>query len=222
MRTVGHREVVITRGYIKARERFPRYHREIDEKLALFCQNPLHPSLDLHELDRLPYKNWWSYYVNKDIRVIVSDQQDCWVVCYVAHHDDAYQWARRKRFTLDLLTGSYSMAPPADEVAETTSAPEETPEVFRVPLRGYTPEQIMRLGIPDRDWAEQLTQATEEQLARILVKALDDDWFPEDVIERLMHLVDKTKLYRELLPPPSVGVDAVRAVSSSSARFLVA
>jgi hypothetical protein len=107
--------------------------------------------------------------VNEDIRVVVSDQQDCWVVCYVAHHDDAYQWARRKRFTLDLLTGSYSMAPPADEVAETTSAPEEAPEVFHVPLSGYTPEQIMRLGIPDRDWAERLTQATEEQLARILV-----------------------------------------------------
>jgi hypothetical protein len=69
------------------------------------------------------------------------------------------------------------------------------------PLSGYTPEQIMRLGIPDRDWAERLTQATEEQLARILVKALDDDWFPEDVIERLMHLADKTKPYRELLPP---------------------
>jgi superfamily I DNA/RNA helicase len=123
------------------------------------------------------------------------------VVCYVAHHDDAYQWARRKRFTLDLLTGSYSMAPPADEVAETTSAPEETPEVFRVPLRGYTPEQIMRLGIPDRDWAERLTNATKEQLERILYRALEEDWFPEDVIERLMHLADKTKPYRELLPP---------------------
>lgn len=201
MRTVGHREVVITRGYIKARERFPHYHREIDEKLELFCQNPLHPSLDLHELDRLPYKNWWSYYVNKDIRVIVSDQQDCWVVCYVAHHDDAYQWARRKRFTLDLLTGSYSMAPPVNEVAETTSAPEEAPEVFHVPLSGYTPEQIMRLGIPDRDWAERLTNATKEQLERILYRALEEDWFPEDVIERLMHLADKTKPYRELLPP---------------------
>jgi hypothetical protein len=201
MRTVGHREVVITRGYIKARERFPHYHREIDEKLELFCQNPLHPSLDLHELDRLPYKNWWSYYVNKDIRVIVSDQQDCWVVCYVAHHDDAYQWARRKRFTLDLLTGSYSMAPPVNEVAETTSAPEEAPEVFHVPLSGYTPEQIMQLGIPDRDWAERLTNATKEQLERILYRALEEDWFPEDVIERLMHLADKTKPYRELLPP---------------------
>jgi hypothetical protein len=39
MRTVGRREVVITRGYTKARERLPHYHREIDEKLELFCQN---------------------------------------------------------------------------------------------------------------------------------------------------------------------------------------
>jgi superfamily I DNA/RNA helicase len=201
MGTAGRREVFPTRRYYKARERLSHFHREIDEKLELFCHDPLHPSLRFHELDRLAYKNWWTYRVNDDIRVVVSDQQDCWVVCYVAHHDDAYQWARRKRFTLDLLTGSYSMAPPADEVAETTSAPEEAPEVFHVPLSGYTPEQIMRLGIPDRDWAEQLTQATEEQLARILVKALDDDWFPEDVIERLMHLADKTKPYRELLPP---------------------
>lgn len=38
MQTVGRREVVITRGYTKARERLPQYHREIDEKLALFCQ----------------------------------------------------------------------------------------------------------------------------------------------------------------------------------------
>jgi len=201
MRTVGRREVVITRGYTKARERLPHYHREIDEKLELFCQNPLHPSLRLHELDHSPHKDWWAYYVNKDIRVIVSDQQDSWVVCYVNHHDDAYQWAERRRFTLDLMTGSYSIAPPAEDAIEATPASEEAPEVFRVPLRGYTPEQIMRLGIPDRDWAERLTNATKEQLERILYRALEEDWFPEDVIERLMHLADKTKPYRELLPP---------------------
>jgi superfamily I DNA/RNA helicase len=139
--------------------------------------------------------------VNDDIRVIVSDQQDSWVVCYVGHHEDAYQWAERRRFTLDLTTGSYSIAPPPDEVLETVSAPEEAQEVFHVPLNGYTPEQIMRLGIPDRDWAERLTKATVEQLNLILGKALDDGWFSEDVIERLFHLIDKTKPYRELLPP---------------------
>jgi superfamily I DNA/RNA helicase len=201
MQTVGRREVVITRGYTKARERLPQYHREIDEKLELFCQDPLHRSLRLHEVDRSAYKDWWTYRVNDDIRVVVSDQQDSWVVCYVDHHDAAYQWARRRRFTLDLMTGSYSLAPPVEVVTEATPAFEEAPEVFRVPLRGYTPEQIMRLGIPDRDWAERLIQATEEQLERLLDKACDEGWFPQEVIERLIDLIYGRKPYRELLPP---------------------
>ncbi len=201
MRTVVRKEVVITRGYLKARERLPRYHRVIDEKFELFRRDPFHQSLSFHEIDRSPHKGWWTYRVSDDIRVVVADQQDSWVVCYVDHHDDAYRWAERRRFTLDLTTGSYSISPPPDEVLETTSVPEEAQEVFHVPLSGYTPEQIMRLGIPDRDWAERLTKATKEQLEQILYKALDDDWFPEDVIERLWHLVNKTKPYRELLPP---------------------
>lgn len=201
MGTVEKRKVVITRRYNKARERLPHYHREIDEKLELFRQDPLHPSLRFHEVDRSAYKNWWTYRVNDDIRVVVSDQQDSWVVCYVAHHDDAYQWAERRRFTVDLTTGSYSIAPPVDEAIAAPATPDEASAVFHAPLSGYTPEQIMRLGIPDRAWAERLTQATEEQLERILVQALDDDWFPEDVIERLIHLKDKTRSYRELLPP---------------------
>ena len=90
MGTAGRREVFPTRRYYKARERLPHFHREIDEKFELFCHDPLHPSLRFHELDRLAYKNWWTYRVNDDIRVVVSDQQDCWVVCYVAHHDDDY------------------------------------------------------------------------------------------------------------------------------------
>ncbi|MGQ9901489.1 MAG: type II toxin-antitoxin system RelE family toxin, partial [Fimbriimonadales bacterium] len=95
MRDTGAREVVITPAYTKARERLKQHHREIDEKLKMFRQNPNHPSLRLHEVDRSPYKDWWSYRVNDDIRVIASDQQDSWVLCYVAHHDDAYRWARR-------------------------------------------------------------------------------------------------------------------------------
>ena len=65
MRTVGNREVVITRRYNKARERLPQYRCEIDEELELFCQNPHYPSLKLQELDRNKYKNWWAYYVNQ-------------------------------------------------------------------------------------------------------------------------------------------------------------
>lgn len=89
MRDTEGREVIVSCAYTKARERLPQYHRGIDEKLIMFRQNPSHPSLHLHKVDRSPYEDWWSYRVNDDIRAIVSEQQDCWVVCYVGHHDDA-------------------------------------------------------------------------------------------------------------------------------------
>ncbi len=201
MRETG-RTLVITRHYKKACQRLsPNYHAEIEDKLRLFRRDPLHNSLRFHQLDFLPYKHWWSYSVTMDIRVIVADQQDSWVVCYVDHHDKAYEWARRRRFTTNMAIGSHSMAPPPEEVIDSTPAAAEAQVVYRVPFRGYTPEDLMKLGVADRDWAEFLVRATEEQLERTLLQAMDEDWFPEDVIERLMHLRDGTCSYRELIPP---------------------
>lgn len=196
-----HKQVVVTRSYNKARERLRNYHELIDEKFELFWRDPQHASLKLHRLDRIRRRDWWSYYVNMDIRTIVSDQQDSWVVCYVAHHDDAYDWAKRHRFTIDLTQGSYSLAPPIAEIREAIPAVQSPEQVFRRPLSGYAVEQIMRLGIPNRDWAELLIQATEEQLDRILQQALDEDWLPEEVIERVMDLASGVKPYKDLLPP---------------------
>ncbi len=195
------KQVVVTRSYNKARERLRDYHELIDEKFELFWRDPRHASLNLHRLDRVGHRDWWSYYVNRDIRTILSDQQDSWVICYVAHHDDAYQWAERHRFSIDLTQGSYSLAPPIAEIREAIPDVQLHEQAFRRPLSGYTAEQIMRLGILNRDWAELLIQATEEQLEQILQKALDEDWLPEEAIERVMYLVLGEKPYQELLPP---------------------
>ncbi|MCL6533151.1 MAG: DEAD/DEAH box helicase [Armatimonadetes bacterium] len=197
---VSRRQVVVARVYEKARRKLREHHKQIDAKFELFCKDPLHNSLDFHELDRLPHKGWWSYKVNDEIRTIVADQQDCWVVCYVDHHDDAYKWAERRRFTVNLQDGNYAIAPPISEVVEQVETVPETTQVFRVPLSGYTPEQIMRLGVPE-DWAKHLVQATEEQLGSLLNQALGEGWMPEDVIERLDDLVNGRRPYRELLPP---------------------
>lgn len=78
------------------------------------------------------------------------------------------------------------MAPPPEEVLETVPAPEEAQEVYRIPLSGYTPEQMMRLGVADPKWAQRLTQATKEQLEKVLLEALEEGWFSEDVIEGLL------------------------------------
>ncbi len=198
------RQVIVARTYIKAANRLRSYRKQIDEKLHLFSQNPHHSSLKLHQLDRVESGEWWSYYVNMDVRTILSDQKDCWVVCYVGHHDDAYQWARRKRFSVDLLQGSYSLAPPASEVVLEKPIAEASPEnAPRRPLSGYTVKDLIRLGIPQQneDWAQRFINATEDELQHLLSTALDEDWFSQDVTERLWNLAFGGARYQELLPP---------------------
>lgn len=198
------RQVIVARTYTKAANRLRPYRKQIDEKLHLFSQNPHHSSLKLHQLDRVVSGEWWSYYVNMDVRTILSDQKDCWVVCYVGHHDEAYQWARRKRFSVDLLQGSYSLAPPASEVVlEKPIAEASTENAPRRPLSGYTVKDLIRLGIPhqNEDWAQRFINATEDELQYLLSRALDEDWFSQDVTERLWNLAFGGARYQELLPP---------------------
>jgi len=39
--------------------------------------------------------------VNQDIRIIFYEEDDISIICYVAHHDDAYKWAERHHFSIN-------------------------------------------------------------------------------------------------------------------------
>jgi hypothetical protein len=58
---------------------------------------PAHPSMQLHKLDRARDANFWSVRVSRDIRVIVHRTAASLLLCYVAHHDEAYRWAERRK-----------------------------------------------------------------------------------------------------------------------------
>ena len=59
--------------------------------------NPAAPGLSFHKLDKAKDKNFWSVRVSSDIRLIVHRVQDSLLLCYVDHHDRAYDWAERRR-----------------------------------------------------------------------------------------------------------------------------
>ena len=52
------------------------------------------PGLKFHKLDKAKDKNFWSVRVNADIRIIVHKTAASLLLCYVNHHDKAYDWAR--------------------------------------------------------------------------------------------------------------------------------
>src|SRR6202030_2713342 len=59
--------------------------------------NPASPGMSFHKLDKAKDKNFWSVRVSSDIRLIVHRTQGSLMLCYVAHHDNAYDWAERRK-----------------------------------------------------------------------------------------------------------------------------
>src|SRR4051794_31753017 len=55
--------------------------------------NPSSPGLSFHKLAKAKDKNFWSLRVSSDIRLIVHKTQASLLLCYVDHHDKAYDWA---------------------------------------------------------------------------------------------------------------------------------
>ena len=68
--------------------------------------NPAHPSLQLHKLDKAKDRRFWSIRASTNIRLIVHRNEDSLLLCYAGHHDDAYQWAERRKLETHPKTGA--------------------------------------------------------------------------------------------------------------------
>lgn len=87
--------------------------------------NPATPGLSFHKLDKAKDNNFWSVRVSSDIRLIVHRVHDSLLLCYVDHHDRAYDWAERRRLETHPKTGAAQWV----EIRETVQ------RALRVPQR---------------------------------------------------------------------------------------
>ena len=68
--------------------------------------NPANPGMQFHRLNGARDPNFWSVRVSRDIRLIVHRTADSLLLCYVDHHDKAYQWAERRKLQVHPTTGA--------------------------------------------------------------------------------------------------------------------
>lgn len=80
--------------------------------------NPAHPGLQFHQLDKARDKNFWSLRVSRDIRMIVHRSNDSVLLCYVDHHDKAYDWAERRKLETHPKTGAAQLVEVREMVKE--------------------------------------------------------------------------------------------------------
>lgn len=147
--------------------------------------NSANPGLKFHKLDRAKDQNFWSVRVNADIRIIVHKTYSTLMLCYVDHHDKAYQWAERRKLTTHPKTGAAQLVEVRELVKEII-VPKYVEEAQAEPVlpllfENISDEELLGYGVPD-EWLDDVRLATEDNILELV------DHLPGEAAEALLEL----------------------------------
>ncbi len=126
--------------------------------------DPANPGMQFHRIDRSRDPHFWSVRVNRDVRLVIHKTKASMLLCYVDHHDQAYQWAERRRLEKHPKTGAAQLV----EVRETVKEiiiPQYVEETQPLPLlfADTSEEELLSYGVP-ADWVDDVQRVTEDTL----------------------------------------------------------
>lgn len=166
-------------------------------------QNPASPGLKFHRIEKSKDKHFWSVRVGADLRLIVHKTESSFLLCFVAHHDKAYDWAERRRLETHPNTGAAQWVEVRDRVVEPQAA--RTPAVAAKPMQpakrllfaAYADDTLLAFGVPP-DWLADVKQADEDALLALA------EHLPAEAAEALLELATGGK------PQPVAGTGAAK------------
>lgn len=150
--------------------------------------NPANPGMSFHKLDKAKDKKFWSVRVSGDIRLIVHKTEGSLLLCYVDHHDKAYDWAVRRKLEAHPKTGAAQLVEIRETVKEIV-VPVYVQTDLPVPRKAlHTPlfadksdDELLSYGVP-AEWLNDVRQATEDSLLLLV------DCLPAEAAEALLEL----------------------------------
>ena len=165
--------------------------------------NPASPGMNFHRLEKPRDKNFFSVRINDDIRLILHRTQSSLLLCYVDHHDKAYQWAERRKLETHPKTGAAQFVEIRQRVEEVVVPNYLEPISVEVPpLKKQIPlfptisdDELLSYGVPT-DWLALVKDANEDSLLEIV------EHLPQEAAEALLELATGGK------PQPAVATTA--------------
>jgi len=147
--------------------------------------NPESPGLRFHKLDKARDSNFWSVSASMDIRIIVHKTDSSMLLCYVDHHDKAYEWALRRKVETHPTTGAAQMVEIRETIKEIV-VPKYTGMATTAPkkplLFGSTPDsELLSYGVPS-EWLADVKKADEDTILELT------DHLPSEAAEALLDL----------------------------------
>jgi hypothetical protein len=153
--------------------------------------DPSKPGLSFHKLDKAKDKNFWSVRVNADLRIIVHRTGQSLLLCYVDHHDKAYDWAERRKLVTHPTTGAAQWVEIREWVEEVTvrhPARSQARSTHPAQQRQLAPlfaaqsdESLLAYGVPT-DWLPAVRMATEDTVLDLVTH------LPAEAAEALLEL----------------------------------
>jgi len=144
--------------------------------------NPASPGLNFHKLDRAQDPSFASVRVSRDIRLIVHRSQGSLLVCYVGHHDKAYQWAQRRKLETHPRTGAAQLVEIRETVQEIIIPAYTTVEMPKPPLFAHISDgDLLGYGVP-AEWLADVRSANEDNVLDLA------DHLPGEAAEALLEL----------------------------------
>lgn len=147
--------------------------------------NPANPGMSFHKLDKAKDKNFWSVRVSSDIRLIVHKTEGSLLLCYVNHHDKAYDWAERRKLKTHPKTGAAQLVEIRETLKEIVIPVYVQTEMAAPPKRRLfahkSDDELLSYGVPV-EWLNDVRQANEDSLLQLA------DRLPSEAAEALLEL----------------------------------
>ncbi len=147
--------------------------------------NPENPGHRFHKLDGAQDKNFWSVRVNRDIRIIVHRSKSSLLLCYVDHHDAAYQWAERRKLETHPRTGAAQLVEIRERVEEIRVPHYVGVEVTPLPkpllFDKLGDDELLGYGVPS-EWLADVKEADEDSILDLA------DHLPAEASEALIEI----------------------------------
>ncbi len=178
--------------------------------------NPAAPGMQFHKLEKARDRNFWSLRVGSDLRLIVHRTPGSLLLCYVGHHDNAYQWAERRRLETHPRTGAAQLVEIRERVEEVVvRRPVVAPPaaVERASLFLSVPaDDLLSCGVPV-EWLDEVRRATEDDLLELA------DHLPAEAAEALLDLATGSVPAKLRIEVPAASLalpeEALRAAEGS-------
>jgi len=147
--------VAMADTFVESLLRVPRKAaKKVQKTVATLRTNPAAPGLHYEPIQHAPDPELHSVRVGDDYRAILKkpNKGNLYVLLWLDHHDEAYQWAMRRKVIVHPQTGAIQiLSVDAIQEAEALQATEPPPEEAALPrlFAAYRDRQLKRLGVPE-------------------------------------------------------------------------